>query len=223
MTDLNLGADFSNGNNADAIAVNAKFSSITTLVNSTGVPKLQDGIVTTAKLADGAVTASKLDPAAVGTASIADGSLPATKLTTTVQGQLVPSGAMIDFAAATAPAGWLIADGSPVSRSTYASLFAVIGTTHGPGNGSTTFNLPDATGKVTAGKSAAGTFSTLGSTPGVESANIGVGELPAHTHSVSTSASYTPSGSVSVGSHGDGGNNNIWTGGGATATRSWCS
>ena len=45
-----------------------------------------------------------------------------------------------------APSGWLAADGSAVSRSTYATLFAAISTTHGSGDGSTTFNLPDLRG-----------------------------------------------------------------------------
>ena len=51
------------------------------------------------------------------------------------------------FARATAPAGWLKCDGSAVSRTTYAGLFAVIGTTFGTGNGVTTFNLPDLRGE----------------------------------------------------------------------------
>ena len=42
-----------------------------------------------------------------------------------------------------APTGWLLAAGSAVSRTTYATLFAAIGTTYGAGDGSTTFNLPD--------------------------------------------------------------------------------
>lgn len=46
-----------------------------------------------------------------------------------------------------APAGWLKANGAAVSRTTYAALFAVIGTTYGAGNGSTTFNLPDLRGE----------------------------------------------------------------------------
>lgn len=52
----------------------------------------------------------------------------------------------------TAPAGWLLCDGSAVSRTTYAGLFAVIGTWYGVGDGSTTFNLPDLRGRVVAGK-----------------------------------------------------------------------
>lgn len=55
----------------------------------------------------------------------------------------MPTGSMTMFAGASAPTGWLLCDGSPVSRTTYASLFAIIATTFGEGDGSTTFNLPD--------------------------------------------------------------------------------
>ena len=53
-----------------------------------------------------------------------------------------PTGAMVMYGASLPPTGWLLCDGSAVSRSTYASLFAVIGTTFGAGNGTTTFNVP---------------------------------------------------------------------------------
>ncbi len=63
----------------------------------------------------------------------------------------VPAGMVNAFAGATAPAGYLICDGSAVSRTTYADLFAVIGTTYGAGDGSTTFNLPDLRGEFIRG------------------------------------------------------------------------
>ena len=58
-----------------------------------------------------------------------------------------PTGTVIAFAANTAPTGYLECDGTAVSRTTYAALFAVVGTTWGTGNGSTTFNLPDFRGE----------------------------------------------------------------------------
>ena len=71
------------------------------------------------------------------------------------------------FAGSTAPTGWLLCDGSAVSRTTYADLYAVIGTTYGSGNGSTTFNLPDLRGRVGVGyKSTDTAFDTLGETGG---------------------------------------------------------
>lgn len=59
----------------------------------------------------------------------------------------IPAGCTMDFAGDTAPAGWLLCNGSAVSRTTYAALFAAIGVRHGIGDGVTTFNLPDPRGK----------------------------------------------------------------------------
>lgn len=78
----------------------------------------------------------------------------------------VPSGVVVPFAGNSAPSGYLLCDGSAVSRSTYSALFSVIGTTYGVGDGSTTFNLPDTRQRFTLGKSVSGTGSTLGATGG---------------------------------------------------------
>jgi len=59
----------------------------------------------------------------------------------------LPSGSVQAFAGSTAPDGWTMCDGAAVSRTTYAALFAVIGTTYGVGDGSTTFDLPDMRGQ----------------------------------------------------------------------------
>jgi microcystin-dependent protein len=63
----------------------------------------------------------------------------------------VPSGAIQHFARTTAPEGWLKANGSTVSRTQYAELFAAVGTLFGAGDGSTTFNLPDLRGEFVRG------------------------------------------------------------------------
>jgi hypothetical protein len=62
-----------------------------------------------------------------------------------------PVGTIQIYPGASAPAGWLICDGSGISRSTYSDLFAAIGTTYGSGDGATTFNLPDLVGKFVRG------------------------------------------------------------------------
>jgi len=67
-----------------------------------------------------------------------------------------PIGAIVWFPATTAPTSWLVADGRAVSRATYGALFAVVGTTYGAGNGTTTFNLPDLRGMFARGWDAAG-------------------------------------------------------------------
>jgi len=63
-------------------------------------------------------------------------------------GITVPTGGYMYFDMETAPVGWLACDGSEVNRTTYANLFAVIGTRHGEGNGTTTFNLPNVERRV---------------------------------------------------------------------------
>ena len=65
--------------------------------------------------------------------------------------QLVPPGAIMAFARSTPPEGWLECKGQAVSRTTYAALFAAIGTTFGAGDGSTTFNVPDLRGEFIRG------------------------------------------------------------------------
>lgn len=111
----------------------------------------------------------------------------------------VPSGSLVGYGGSSAPAGWLLCDGSAVSRTTYASLFTAIGTTFGVGDGSTTFNLPDARGRVLAGKdnmggtaanrlTAAGsgvTGTTLGSTGGAETHTLTTAQLATHWHTIS--------------------------------------
>ena len=77
-----------------------------------------------------------------------------------------PTGTIAMYGAATAPSGWLLCDGSAVSRSTYAALFAIVSTTFGVGDGSTTFNLPNLRQRFPLGKAASGTGSTLGGTGG---------------------------------------------------------
>ena len=77
-----------------------------------------------------------------------------------------PAGAIKGFGGAVAPDGWLLCNGAAVSRVTFARLFAAIGTAHGAGDGSTTFNVPDGRGRFLLGKAAAGTGDTLGETGG---------------------------------------------------------
>ncbi len=69
--------------------------------------------------------------------------IPLSALVAAVQAALVPAGSVLAYAGTTAPTGYLMCDGSAVSRTTYSALFAVIGITAGQGNGTTTFNVPD--------------------------------------------------------------------------------
>lgn len=94
-------------------------------------------------------------------------------------------GVVKDFAGAIAPAGYFICNGTAVSRSTYANLFAVIGTTYGIGDGSTTFNIPDTRGYTSVGlKTGDADFGSLGQVSGAKTVTLDVSMMPSHTHDV---------------------------------------
>lgn len=98
----------------------------------------------------------------------------------------LPAGAIAMWGTNTAPDGWLICDGTAVSRTTYSGLFAVIGTTYGTGDGSTTFNLPNVKGKNVIGRdSSIAAFDTLAETGGEQTHTMTTAELVAHTHDLS--------------------------------------
>lgn len=98
-----------------------------------------------------------------------------------------PAGLVTSYAGSTAPTGWLLCDGSAISRVTYASLFAVIATQYGAGDGSTTFNVPNVKGRIPVGLDGAQTeFDILGETGGAKTHLLTAAEsgLPAHSHSI---------------------------------------
>lgn len=106
----------------------------------------------------------------------------------------VPPGAIFDWAGATAPSGYLLCYGQAISRATYADLWAEIGTTYGSGDGSSTFNLPDCRGRVSAGKDDMGGSSAnrltnqtgglngdvLGATGGTETHSLTSAQVPSN-------------------------------------------
>lgn len=97
----------------------------------------------------------------------------------------LPPGSLLDFAGSTPPLGFLLCDGSNVSRATYGLLFAVIGTTFGAGDGSTTFTLPDFRRRVAVGAGGTGTAelgNSVGSSGGSETHTLTQAEMPNHTH-----------------------------------------
>lgn len=98
-------------------------------------------------------------------------------------GDTTPAGIVVPYAGSTAPGGYLMADGSAVSRTTYADLFTAIGTTYGAGDGSTTFNLPNLAGRVPVGLDSTDTdFDALNETGGEKEHTLTEAEMPSHTH-----------------------------------------
>lgn len=93
-----------------------------------------------------------------------------------------PIGTIMMYGGDTVPNDrWFICNGDALNRTTYAALFAIIGTTYGAGDGSTTYNLPNLQGRVPIG--ASDTY-TLGSIGGEETHVLTISEMPAHTHTV---------------------------------------
>ncbi len=105
-----------------------------------------------------------------------------------------PIGQITMWPTNTAPTGWLLCYGQAISRSTYATLFALIGTTFGSGDGSTTFNLPDMRGRTPVGQDDMGGTSanrvtdaqadSIGGAGGAETHTLATSEMPAHTHKI---------------------------------------
>jgi microcystin-dependent protein len=106
---------------------------------------------------------------------------------------LVPVGTVVAFAGSSAPEGWLLCDGSAVSRSTYANLWVTLSSTYGNGDGATTFNLPNAKGRsvVGAGTGSGLTARSVADTGGAESVTLTGAQsgTSAHGHGNTISAS----------------------------------
>lgn len=77
-------------------------------------------------------------------------------------GNSIPIGIVQPYSAGSLPTGWLLCDGSAVSRTTYSALYGVIGTTYGTGNGSSTFNLPNLIDRFIQGNTTVGTYINAG-------------------------------------------------------------
>lgn len=157
-----------------------------------GTAAIEDSAVTAAKLApgaipsltvdDGSITSAKLGTDSVTTAKIANGAVTDAKLAVGLL--TVPTGSLFPYAGSSAPSGYFLCNGTAISRTTYSTLFGVLGVSYGAGDGSTTFNLPDLRGRVPVGLGTHGDVDARSDNEG-----LGVGSrTPNHTHS---NGSYT--------------------------------
>lgn len=116
-----------------------------------------------------------------------------TKLATTAYadtaaGGGIPTGAVFHFAMTSAPSGYLVCDGSAVSRTTYADLYTAIGDTFGSGDGSTTFNLPDLVGQFIRGYNSTASGKDASRVFGSEQED----SITNHNHEMSCTSAQTP-------------------------------
>jgi microcystin-dependent protein len=132
----------------------------------------------------------------ITSSELASNSVTTAKLTSAIASSLVPAGAVMAFAMNGAPTGWLAANGSTVSRTTYSALWTALGTTsspYGQGNGSTTFNLPDLRGYFVRG-SGTNSDGTASGVFGVKQAHMfqdhghssTISSVADHTHQIGT-------------------------------------
>jgi microcystin-dependent protein len=109
--------------------------------------------------------------------------------------QLIAPGTVVAFAGITSvPSGWLLCDGSAVSRSTFKNLFTYVGVTYGIGDGSTTFNLPNLVDRVIMGThsylAANFNFGRVGTSLGANTVTLTTSHIPQHNHSLTASTNF---------------------------------
>jgi microcystin-dependent protein len=174
-------------------------TAITTTLATVGVAKGGTGLTTlTANnviLGNGTSAPTFVAPGSSGNLLTSNGTT--WQSTAPAASSSMPTGALMPYAGATAPTGYLLCDGSAVSRTTYAALFAVLSTTYGSGDGSTSFNLPSMAGRLPmgagtgAGLNSSGTGApsgtaqtarTRGQWLGEETHLLTAAELASHTH-----------------------------------------
>jgi microcystin-dependent protein len=152
---------------------------------------INNAAVTNAKLSAGCVTSANLAPASVANAALTAACVSLDKLGPDVISLIqtsaaLPAGTIIPSARSAPSSGFIFCDGAQVSRSVYAALYAAIGTVFGPGDGSSTFNVPDLRGRSPIGAGSGPGLSNrgLGSVGGEENHTLSTAEMPYHSHTV---------------------------------------
>jgi microcystin-dependent protein len=185
MATLNIGYTFVNATPAVASQVNSNFQDVKTFA---------EGISTGTNIDAGAIELSKLSNAAIQ--------------------QLTPSGSIMQYAGTAAPTGWILCDGTAVSTTTYAALFAVIGSAFNTSGGQTapsagTFRVPLLTGRIPVGRDAGNAaFDVLGETGGSQNVTLSLSNLPSHQHTDGTLAAASSATGIIIqndGAHGHSG------------------
>lgn len=168
----------------------------------------------------------------VSTAKIADGAVTSAKLAAGVLAAFIPVATILPFAGTVAPTGFLLCNGQTVSRVTYADLYTAVGTSFGSGNGSTTFHVPDFRGRFLRGVDGGQgrdpdrlirTAMNSGGNSGDDVGSVQTDELAGHQHYTVTNATSASSGGLNASQYlhaaNNSGTNAFYTlaGGGAAA------
>jgi len=137
----------------------------------------------------------------------------------------IPTATIVPWSSASVPSGFLECDGAAVSRSTYSALFAIVGTTYGAGDGSTTFNTPNLADNVPVGKSGTKSLASTGGANTVTStgnvggstanATLSTAQLASHSHNVSGPSYVYPSGGLGLSNYRGGSTGTSSTGSGS--------
>lgn len=197
---INLTKAYRNGTTPTQEQMTKLFSSLETAVN---VTKLDSS-----NFQDSALASSSFDSDGITKNSIASSAITQAKCDSTVTTLLVPIGAVFSIAASSAPSGWLMCDGSAVSRATYSALYTLVGDSFGPGNGSTTFNVPDLRGRFVRGwdhgaahdpDASSRTISATGSATGDKIGSYQADTWESHSHTLTKTPGSTSSGSLKQG------------------------
>jgi len=157
---------FTNGSNADAVQVNSNFTSLVNFLNTEVITR--DAAIAFTAIPSGPATNPTLDNQFTRKYYVDN---------------LEPAGVISAYGGATAPTGYVVCDGTAISRTNplYVRLFAAIATRYGVGDGSTTFNVPNLVGKFPYGHAASATVVTAGAA----TVTLTTANLAAHVHNIS--------------------------------------
>jgi microcystin-dependent protein len=148
-------------------------------------PKVANNAILRQHISIEIVTSGKIAHQTITSAHIPDRSLAHTKLAEPV----IPLGAVIPYAGSTPPGShWAICNGQALNRTTYADLFTLLGTAHGTGDGSTTFNIPDYRGRTLVGVGTMTEVNALTDNDGIVTAGHNIYRGPLHGHTLGTFA-----------------------------------
>lgn len=173
------GTNFYSAQTGSAGSFNVNGTLTASGITDVGTLSVTGDITGTTATFSGAISSVSPSFTGVPTAPTASAGTNTTQIATTafVAANAVLTGALLMWPTTSAPSGYLLCDGTAVSRTTYSALFAVVGTTFGSGDGSTTFNLPNYADRMPIGK---GTIAaSIGTTGGSKDAIV-----VSHTHSI---------------------------------------